>query len=62
MRADWIDETAQQQDRNSGILQKTCRSDQQNGRGDLRYDLRDVKSERTTGQERKISGKRKGEH
>ena len=49
MRADWIDETAQQQDRNSGILQKTCRSDQQNGRGDLRYDLRDVKSERTAG-------------
>ncbi len=48
-------ETAQQQDKNSGILQKTCRSDQQNGRSDLRYDLRDVKSERTTGQERKIS-------
>ena len=59
-RTDWFDETAQQQDKNSGILQKTCRSDQQNGRSDLRYDLRDVKSERTTGQERKISGKRKG--
>ena len=41
-------------------IQEYCRKHQQNGRGDLRYDLRDVKSERTTGQERKISGKRKG--
>ena len=48
-----------------GKIKNRCRvfkSDQQNGRSDLRYDLRDVKSERTTGQERKISEKWKGEH